>query len=140
MRVSELAETIISRLLAGGHDGCHVGLDVEHSTLEVSPRQASSLALVINELATNTVKHALQGRTTALVRVHACAEGDDIRIEYRDDGPGYPEHIIRRERETVGMRLVNQLVTETLRGRLELASDGGAVTIMRIKVEEKERT
>jgi PAS domain S-box-containing protein len=140
MRVSELAETIISRLLAGGHNGCLVGLEVESSPLEVSPRQASSLALVINELATNTVKHALQGKKTALVRVRASAEEDDLRIEYRDDGPGYPDHIIRRERPTVGMRLVEQLVTETLRGRLDLATEGGAVTIMRIKVEEKERT
>jgi PAS domain S-box-containing protein len=140
MRISDLAETIISRLLSGGHNGCQVSLEVEPSPIEVSPRQASSLALVINELATNTVKHALQGRESALVSVRACAEGEDIRIEYRDDGPGYPVHVLRRERPTVGMRLVHQLVAETLRGRLELASESGAVAIMHIKVEEKERT
>jgi two-component sensor histidine kinase len=95
---------------------------------------------VINELATNTVKHALHGKQSAVVRVQACAEGDDIRIEYRDDGPGYPDHVLLRERPTVGMRLVEQLVTETLRGRLEIANEGGAVTTMHIKVEEKERT
>ena len=140
MRISDLSETIISRVLSGAQNGCHVSLEVVPSTLEVSPRQASSLALVLNELTTNTVKHALHGRTTARVRVQAQAEGDDIRIEYRDDGPGYPEHVLGSGRPAVGMRLVYQLVTETLRGRLELASEGGAVTILHIKVEEKERT
>lgn len=140
MPISDLAETIISRVLAGAQNGCHVSLEVVPSPLEVSPRQASSLALVLNELATNTVKHALQGRTSAGVRVEAQAEGEDIRIEYRDDGPGYPEHILRSGRPAVGMRLVNQLVTETLRGRLELVADEGALTILHIKSEEKERT
>jgi len=140
MRIDDLAETIISRVLAGAQNGCHVALDVVPSSLEVSPRQASSLALVLNELATNTVKHALQGRSNAGVRVQAIAEGEDIRLEYRDDGPGYPEHVLRSGRPAVGMRLVNQLVAETLRGRLGLAAEGGAVTVMHIKVEEKERT
>jgi PAS domain S-box-containing protein len=140
MRISDLSETIISRVLSGAQNGCHVSLEVVPSAIEVSPRQASSLALVLNELATNTVKHALQGRSLAGVRVEANAEGDDIRIAYSDDGPGYPERVLGSGRPAVGMRLVYQLVTETLRGRLELASEGGAVTILHIKVEEKERT
>ena len=140
MRITELAETIASRLLAGGQIGCHVTLDVGESTLEVSPRQASSLALVINELATNTVKHALQGRQKACVSLRTDLENDLIRIEYSDDGPGYPDHVLQGERLTVGLRLVHQLVTETLRGRLELANRNGAVTTLMIRVEEKERT
>jgi two-component sensor histidine kinase len=140
MKFSDLADTIVSRVLAGGHDGCQVTLEVEPSPIEVSPRQASSLALVINELATNTVKYALQGRDSALVRVSVEGGQNETRIEYRDDGPGYPDYVLRRERLSVGMKLVCQLVTETLRGKIELSTAGGAVTAMRIKIEEKERT
>ncbi len=140
MHISELAETIISRLLAGAHGSCRVSLDVDNSALEISPRQASSLALVFNEIATNTVKHAIHGRSAASVRVRTGMDGDSIRIEYRDDGPGYPADVLHGDRSTVGIRLVNQIVTETLRGSLLLANEGGAVTTMRIRIEEKERT
>jgi two-component sensor histidine kinase len=115
-------------------------VDVSPSPIEVSPRQASNLALVINELATNTVKYALAGRETARIAIRAAVEGDMIRLEYRDDGPGYPEETLRLECHDVGMYLLQTLVTQTLRGTLTLANDGGAVAILHVKIEEKERT
>jgi len=63
-----------------------------------------------------------------------------IRLEYRDDGPGYPEETLRLERHNVGMYLLQTLATHTLRGTLTLVNDGGAVAILHVKIEEKERT
>jgi two-component sensor histidine kinase len=140
MRLSDLATRIVHAALNAAPPGRHVVVDVSPSPIEVSPRQASNLALVINELATNTVKYALAGRETARIAIRAAVEGDMIRLEYRDDGPGYPEETLRLECHDVGMYLLQTLVTQTLRGTLTLANDGGAVAILHVKIEEKERT
>jgi two-component sensor histidine kinase len=140
MRLSDLATRIVHAVLNAVPPGRHVVVDISPSPIDVSPRQASNLALVINELATNTVKYALERRETARIAIRAAMEGDMICIEYRDDGPGYPQEMLRLERYNVGLYLLQTLVTHSLRGTLTLANDGGAVAIMHIKVEEKERT
>jgi two-component sensor histidine kinase len=140
MRLSDLATRIVQAVLNAVPPDRHVVADISPSPIEVSPRQANNLALVINELATNTIKYALAGRETVRIVVCAAVEGDMICLEYRDDGPGYPEEMLRLERYNVGLNLLQALVTRSLHGTLTLANDGGAVATMHIKVEEKERT
>ena len=138
--VSQLAETIIRAALAAAPANCSVTVAVSPSPVKVSPRQASNLALVFNELATNTVKYALAHRPAARVTLAATATASLIRLEYRDDGPGYPPAVLRQEQLSVGMTLVRDLTTQTLRGQLTLANDTGAVTVLEIKTEEIDRT
>lgn len=140
LRLSGLAAQIIRAALDAAPLDRHVTVDVADSAIEVSPRQASNLALAFNELATNTIKHALQGRDTAHIAVRVAADGQFILCEYRDDGPGYPAEVLAGQRRNVGLYLIRQLATETLRGTLTLANDGGAVTTLRIKVEAKDLT
>jgi two-component sensor histidine kinase len=140
MRLSDLATRIVRTVLNAVPPGRRVVVDIAPSAIEVSPRQANNLALVINELATNTIKYALEGQETAHIAVRAAVEDDMICLEYRDDGPGYPEEMLRLERYNVGLNLLQTLVTHSLRGTLTLTNDGGAVASMRIKVEEKEQT
>lgn len=138
--VSRLAETIIARVAPPVVGDARIRLEVDPSPVEVSPRQASSLALVFNELATNTIKHAASSRKSVRIRVTTRLEGDTIRIEYADDGPGYPDDVLARRRTSTGLHLVDQIVTGTLRGRLELQEGGGALAVMHIKIEESGRT
>jgi PAS domain S-box-containing protein len=138
--VNQLAQKIIQSALDMAVPGCPVTVDLQPSAVQVSPRQASNLALVFNELATNTVKYALAGRATAHVTFAATTTASLIRLEYRDDGPGYPPEVLRQERLSVGLTLVRDLTTETLRGQLTLANEAGAVTVLEIKTEEAGRT
>jgi PAS domain S-box-containing protein len=138
--VNQLAQQIIQSVLAATPASCQVKLVLQPSTVKASPRQASNLALVFNELATNTVKYALAQRTAAQVTFAAAATESLIRLEYRDDGPGYPPEVLRQERLSVGLTLVRDLTTETLRGQLTLANEAGAVTVLEIKTEEINRT
>lgn len=138
--VNKLARKIIGSALAAAPAGCVVALNLQPSDVQVSPRQASNLALVFNELATNTVKHALANRPAATITFAATATEAHLRLEYRDDGPGYPPEVLLQERTSVGMILIRDLTTQTLRGRLTLANDNGAVTVMEIKIEEVDRT
>jgi two-component sensor histidine kinase/CheY-like chemotaxis protein len=140
MRLSDLAGRIIHGVTNAAPRDRRIVVEVHPSAVEVSPRQANSLALVFNELATNTIKYALFDRNRVRIAVHLLPEDDMIRIEYRDNGPGYPQEVLQQEHQSVGIHLIQRLVTETLRGRLALASENGAVTTMHIRAEDTTRT
>jgi len=133
--LSDLAGQVIrsSLQILPRHKG--VSVDVTPSPVRVTPDQAHSLALVINELATNTVKHALEERDTAHIAVRIALEDEDdtVRFEYRDDGPGYAEDVLRLERYSVGFDLIQNMVRKGLRGGLSLHNDEGAVAVIRFK-------
>ncbi len=140
VRLSSLVSQVIRAAFKAATPGAQIKVNVSDSPVEISPRQANNLALVVNELAINTLNHAIAGRTGACIGVRIKAEAGMICIEYRDDGPGYPEAVLRLESPNVGMNLIRLLVTETLRGTLTLANDGGAVATLCIRTEEKKRT
>jgi two-component sensor histidine kinase len=84
---------------------------------------------VINELATNTVKHTLKERDTAHINVDIELSDNRIRCEFRDDGPGFPDDVLRLERQNVGFDLIRFIVRDGLRGELELRNEDGAVAV-----------
>jgi two-component sensor histidine kinase len=112
-----------------------VSVEVTPSPVRVTPDQAHDLALVINELATNTVKHALQERDTGHITVRIVLEDDTVLFEFRDDGPGYPEEVLQLERQDVGLDLVQNVVRKGLRGELSLHNDHGAVAVIQFKAK-----
>jgi two-component sensor histidine kinase len=62
-----------------------------------------------------------------------------VRLEYRDDGPGYPEDVLRLERCGVGFELVQNVVGRSLRGELSLHNDEGAVAVIRFKAQADQK-
>jgi len=112
-----------------------VFIDVTPSPVRVTPDQAHDLAMVINELATNTVRHVLEERDTAHITVRIGLDDDTVLFEFRDDGPGYPEEVLQLERHNVGFYLIQRIVLRTLRGELSLHNDKGAVAVIQFKAQ-----
>lgn len=138
MSVTELAQQVIATALEGLPDGVSVKVEIQPSALTVSPRQVGSLALILNELVTNTLKHPPRGERTIQLKVDEA--GDDLRLDYRDDGSGYPNAVLGGERPGEGLGLLESLATGTLRGRLELANEGGAAAHLFIRRENLTET
>lgn len=129
--LAELARRVVGAIVVSGGGAGRVELDVAPSDVRVSPRQVSTLALALGELAANTLKHALPARERVRVAVRTEADSERYAVEYRDDGPGYPEGVLGGERPSSGLRLVSSLVEGTLLGSLALSNDHGAVATMR---------
>jgi two-component sensor histidine kinase len=111
----------------------HIAVDVSPSSIQVGSKYANCLALVMNELATNTIKYGLAGRLAGHITVRIENEGEWILVEFRDDGPGFPEEILRQERHNVGLHLIRTIVQRDLDGELNLHNHKGAVTTIRFK-------
>jgi two-component sensor histidine kinase len=72
------------------------------------------LALILNELLTNAVKHGTAGRPRVGIRVGLTRESDSFVLYVEDDGPGFDLDSVRRQ--SSGLQLVQGLARQ-LRGR-----------------------
>ncbi len=136
LRLDELAERILRSALQGVPPG-QIKVQIRPSPVRVSPDQAHTLALVINELALNVSKHVLADGRPCRVTMESTQEDGAIVLILRDDGPGYPAEVLTGQRSGVGIDLVRNLVTRNLRGQLKLSNQAGAVTEVRFPPAEE---
>ena len=139
LRLSDLTAQVIRSSLQMLPRGKRISVDVTSSPVRVTADQAHNLALVINELATNTVKYALQerdtGRMAVRIRLDDEPAGRTILFEFRDDGPGYPEEVLQLKQCGVGFDLIQNVVRQGLRGELALHNAHGAMATIRFRAE-----
>lgn len=82
-----------------------VSTDVE--PIDVPSAAASAIALIVNELLTNAVKHAFADGRGGTLAVTAKAKGGRARIDVCDDGPGMPADA--SSAPGLGITLINRL-------------------------------
>ncbi len=133
LQLSELAVRIIHSASRALLLDKSVSTNVFSSPVYVTPKQASALALTINELTTNTIKYALQEHNAVSIVVRIAQDGDIVQLEFCDDGPGYPDQVLRLEHHGAGFDLIQNIVCKSLRGTLSLHNDHGAVTTIRFE-------
>lgn len=135
VRLSELANQIIHSVLQARPSDKQISLTVKPSSVLVNPKQASSLALVINELATNTIKHALTEQQNLLITVQIKEEADTIRFEFRNNGSGFSDEALAlmhdQKSQNVGIYLIQNIVRRELNGEVSLCNtDTGPLTVI----------
>ena len=138
LSLSELATQVIQTALQMLPRDKRAAVEVTPSPIRVTSDQAQHLALVINELTTNTIKHTLQELDTVQIRVCIISDDAMVRFEFRDDGPGYPEEVLRLEGRGVGFELIQNVVRKGLHGELSLDNDDGAVGVLRFRAAVQE--
>lgn len=131
--MSELAKQVIDSALRVLPLDKVVFAEVSPSPVRVTPKDANNLALVVNELTTNSVKYAWPGRQSGRIAVRVDQDDKEgmITFEFRDDGAGYPKEVLRLERHGIGWKLIQTIVGLGLGGEVNLHNDGGAVTTIR---------
>ena len=130
LEISQLANQIIQAVLKGLPLNKEVNLKIDKSPIKISSNQAHHLTLVINELATNSVKYGLGDSPDSIIQMKIEENDDKIHIVYRDNGPGFPEAIINGDFSNagIGFELIRGIVTQSLDGELILRNKDGAVT------------
>lgn len=107
--VAEFARDIVTNLVGStGRPNIDVHLGLEPAFLPA--RLAAPLALVFNELVTNTLKHAFPHGRTGRITVEVATEGDQLRITVADDGVGFPDQSPRPG--SFGRKLIAALVQQ----------------------------
>jgi PAS domain S-box-containing protein len=104
-----------------------VRLEVAIDNLFFGVDTAIPCGLILNELITNCLKHAFPEGRNGIVRISLAAEGEGgFNLVVGDDGVGFPAGLDFRTVESLGLRLVNMLVSQ-LRGTIDLLPGPGTV-------------
>jgi two-component sensor histidine kinase len=110
-------EDLCDELTASMARGRPIAIECEADDRPLSPDQAISLGLIINELVTNAIKHAFPEGRAGRIRVGFEALEDQLRLCVEDDGVGFSGRI--RSNGGMGQDVVRGLSRE-LGGDLEV--------------------
>ena len=82
--------------------------------------------LIINELVSNSLKHAFPGEKKGEIEISLSSISNDmIGLLVQDNGIGIPEGIDFRKTESLGLHIVNILVENQLHGEITMNNDNG---------------
>jgi two-component sensor histidine kinase len=92
-----------------GHSPCTLDFEAVEE-IQLDADRAISLALLVNELVTNAIKHGLAGRSDGHIWVRlALSKENTVVISVRDNGVGLPADFDLGKRRGLGMRIVGAL-------------------------------
>ncbi|MCZ6671340.1 MAG: PAS domain S-box protein [Verrucomicrobia bacterium] len=97
---------------------------VEFKNIYLSLNKAIPCALIINELVTNSLKYAFNGKDTGEIRIQAEQENGTLTLVVRDDGCGIGDSVDIDTSETLGLKIVRTL-TRQIGGTLEISNQDG---------------
>lgn len=101
-----------------------VEFNITGDRVQVASREATVLALVINELVSNALTHGL-AQEGGRVEVEATISGDIVTLEVRDDGPlrieaAQRENNGKQKSGGLGLQIIETLANDDLGGSFEL--------------------
>jgi two-component sensor histidine kinase len=109
-----------------------VKIALELDEIELGIDQAVPCGLIMNELVTNSFKHAFPegSQGTIQIKIHPVDEGEVV-LEVRDNGVGLAPDLDLSNPSSLGLRLVQGLLKHQLKGRLEVSTEGGTALTLR---------
>lgn len=127
VRISELCKNLISGLL--NYRTEDIVTEITETDITVDSNQAHYLALLLNELITNSLKYAVAFSSHPEIKIAVSGDVGSIRIVFRDNGPGYPDAIIEGDYSLtgIGFDLINGIVRQSLNGNISFRNENGAV-------------
>jgi PAS domain S-box-containing protein len=126
---------IIENAASSSPQGRKIIIDIisQEKNLWINARQATALALIINELTTNAVRHAFSQKEKGTITVTIRKEeknSNRVRLCFADDGPGWPQNILDGTGGNVGMQVIRLSVASPLNGDIKFENHNGAVAII----------
>lgn len=124
--------TLLTRLGEGLGEGLpeNVRLELDLTEFTTSARFGLHLALILNEFVTNSLKYAFPDGREGVIRVSDRLEGDDVVLEFVDDGAGWEGEMPESASSGIGMRVIESAV-EMLQGRFDISGEGGCRMVVR---------
>lgn len=97
-----------------------VEMHIEPCRAHVPSEQATTLAIVLNELISNAIEHGFAGRTRGDIVISGERADGPITVRVADDGQGPPIGFDLEQVDGLGLQLVRSLVRSDLHGSFAL--------------------
>jgi two-component sensor histidine kinase/ABC-type amino acid transport substrate-binding protein len=130
--------TEMSRLTLQGNEivSGRINLDVSVDDYDILLDLAIPVGLVLNELITNSIKHAFPDGRPGCINIHLERKEDSgIHLIYQDDGVGLPDNFDFHSAKSLGMQLLKNIVENQLMGNVSLSTGTGLTCEMRFPTD-----
>jgi PAS domain S-box-containing protein len=99
-----------------------LNMNAEKAVLHID--KAVPCSLIINEMISNSLKHAFPGGRKGVITIDFRKSGEKYIVTYSDDGIGLPDSVTFDRTESLGMQLIRGL-TKQINGSIELDRTSG---------------
>ena len=121
--------------LIGSYRATHaerVGIEIDAASVQLDVDRAIPCGLVVNELVTNSLKHAFPNGRVGRVRVRLSGGGAvPIKLTVQDDGVGWPDGFDPAHSASLGLKLVH-ILAKQLHAGLTLGNEDGIRCVLTI--------
>lgn len=119
-RVDEIARKIVGVANANMRPPeTHITFEVVPCDIVIPSRAVVILALVLNEMVSNAMKHGMRGMTEGKVSIRGYEERGQIVVEVLDTGAGPAEPVEEESSEGLGLSLIRNLIGD-IKGQFTL--------------------
>ena len=127
--LGENIKNLASDLISTMETNTKIELESECDTVYLDMAQTLPCTLIANEVVTNAVKHAFEGREKGRITIRLDKDNSTIRLRINDNGVGLPADFEDRK-GSLGMNLINTL-TNQLEGnyKFESSEEGTTFTL-----------
>ena len=124
--VKKVAEQILQATAQGIlAPGKHIAMNIEGPDILLPSAQATSVALILNELVQNAVEHGFgPGMDDGEIRITLAEEPKTLTLTVTNDGTPLPEGFDIKKTDSLGLQIVESLVRGDLQGRFVLSNEG----------------
>ncbi len=120
--IKEVINRIKSSMLGFEKEGSlDLNIIVLGDDIRLGSDNATSIALVVNELIQNSIKHAFQGRKEGKITINVEEGNSYSTIAISDNGIGF--NVEKVYSNSLGLMIVRSLVNEKLEGNLNISSN-----------------
>lgn len=110
-RVDDIARKIVGVANANMRPPeTNIRFEVVPCDIVVSSRAVAILALVLNEMVSNAIKHGMRGMSEGKVSIHGYEERGQVVVEVLDTGQGPSEPLEDENTEGLGLSLIRNLI------------------------------
>jgi len=134
VEVREYVLSLLDSILSTSNMTKNLKLNSDIDEINLSLENIIHLGLIINELVTNSLKHAYKGTESPELFVGLKESDHKIVLTVKDNGVGFPADYDSSKSETLGMNLVESLGA-SLKGKVNILKDveGGVVELTMIR-------
>jgi two-component sensor histidine kinase/putative methionine-R-sulfoxide reductase with GAF domain len=119
-RVDDIARKIVGVANANMRPPeTHVTFEIEPCEIVIPSRAVAILALVLNEMVSNSLKHGMQGMSEGKISIRGYEEHGQIVVNVLDTGQGPIEPLEEESSEGLGLSLIRNLIGD-IRGQFTL--------------------
>ncbi|MCG6911159.1 MAG: GAF domain-containing protein, partial [Deltaproteobacteria bacterium] len=116
-----------------------VRTEIDTESFYLSVTQAVPCALALNEIISNAFKYAYPGQQSGKIELSQKISADDmVCIAVKDYGKGIPDSVDIENTDTLGIKLVRNLILKQLNGELVINNRQGTEILIRFKAQSED--